>query len=318
MSISGFILAMLVVGIYIKMLPNSPDASSDTISEANLAVQELDDNLPGFGITPSGQTADADALFAAANDANRWVLGGFEDEKKVQESKAVIDQLIAAGTGTLNKGFVDQRIPDKEFESREVKQSMEVLGRTVTLHVNYLIEEAEFERATEIAAAQFAFGRQIFEKNQRLKARQRGLLIMKSALQSLGKIVKAAEDDGAVDSAEQKRVMADVMEWFDAIKAVDDAWNAKLKSTESVNAKMGIPNIADLTKIANDDKDPTFRVWAALRLGYARFERGDPGNQAAIKSALDKLEKSSDKQVAAAAKAGRSIKDRDEYYKLRK
>ena len=98
----------------------------------------------------------------------------------------------------------------------------------------------------------------------------------------------------------------------------EDVWNSKLKPTEGVNASKGIPNISDLIKIAKEDQDPTFRIWASLRLGYALYERGDQGNQKAITAAIEELKLDSNKQVAAAAKAGESIKDSDEYYELRK
>ena len=318
-AISAGVLLLIIGAFYLKNLPKGADTGTGGITSKNLAVQSLPDNLSRFGLAATNEPADADALFDAANDANRWVRGGFNDpEKPIEGSQAVIQQLITAGSGKLDSGFIDRQIPDKAFETPEVKQAVSSLASAVKLHIDYLIEEGDFDKANAIAAAYLAFGRQTFENNLRLKARQRGLLTMRSALQHLGKIAAAAEQDGAIDEDEKKKVIADVTKGLEAIQTVQDSWNSKLKSTESINAKEGLPNISDLVKIAKQDKDRTFRIWAARRLGYALFERGDTGNQAAINKALDELEMSDDNLVAAAAKAGRSIKDKAEYHELRK
>lgn len=318
MAISATVLLLLVGALYLKTRPNAADQPTAASSEANLQVQSLPKDLPGFGFVPGSDAGSTSTLFATAKDAERWVRGGFEDEKKVQESGAVIDQLIATSKTSLPAGFLDGKPDDKAFEPSEKKKAMTALGTAAKLHINWHIEEFEFDRARAIALAQLYFGKQAFEKNTRLKARQNGLATMKAALRSLGNITHAQQQDGEIEEAESKKTQAEVMEWFDAISAIEDRWNAKLAATETVNSKKNLPNIADLIKIANDDKDRTFRIYAARRLGYALFERGDPGNQIAINEALDQLENDSDKLVAAAAKAGRSIKDKDEYYELRK
>ena len=316
-AISVGVLLLIIGAFYLKNLPDAADTGTGGITSENLAVQSLPSSFPQFGATAFNEPADADALFDAAVDANRWVRGGFNDpEKPIQGSQAVIEQLVAAGAGELDNGFLDRQVPDKAFETPEVKQAMSSLAAAVKLHIDYHIEEAQFDKANGIAAAYLAFGRQTFENNLRLKIRQRGLLTMNSALQQLRKIATAAEQDGAIDEGERDKVLADVTKGLDTVKAIQDTWQSKLKSTESVSE--GVPNISDLVKIAKEDKDRTFRIWAARRLGYALFERGDTGNQAAIKQALDELEQSDDKLVAEAAKAGRSIKDKAEYHELRK
>lgn len=317
MVISGTILAVVVLVLFMNSRPGGADEGSGNITDTNLAEQKLPDGLPSFELATSNETADADALISAGAEANRLSGGGIDIDEYVELTQPVIKTLIVAGSGSLEPGFIDKRTPAKRFESPEVKDAMIGLQKAVSEHIKLLIEQGQYNAAREIASAYHRLGKQMFEKNVRLKARQRGLLIMRSAAQNLGRIGYEANADGVFDDAQYKAIADDTGKWLEAVKQIDDTWNSKLKSTESINAEMDLPNITDIVKIANEDKDRTFRVYAALRLGYALYERGDPGNQKAINAALDKLEKSDDKMVAEAAKAGRSIKDKDEYYSLR-
>jgi len=317
MAISGTILAVVCLVLFMNSRPGGADDGSGNITEANLAEQKLPDGLPSFELNASGQAADADALIKAGAEADRYSGGGIDFEEYVELTQPTIDTLIAASAGSLEQGFIDKRTPAKRFESPEIKKAMIGLQKAVSDHIKLLMENGEYNKAREIASAYHGLGEQMFEKNVRLKARQRGLLIMQRAIQLLGKIAYEANAAGVFDDAQYKAITADTGKWIDAIKQIDNTWNSKLKSTETINAEMDLPNITDLIKIAKEDEDRTFRIYAALRLGYALYERGDPGNQEAINAALDELEKSDDKMVAEAAKAGRSIKDKDEYYSLR-
>ncbi|MFN3167606.1 MAG: hypothetical protein ACE37H_11135 [Phycisphaeraceae bacterium] len=317
MAISGTILAVVVLVLFMNSRPGGADEGSGNITDTNLAEQKLPDGLPSFELATNDQPADADALVKAGSEADRLSGGGIDLEEYVQLTQPVIDTMIAAAGGSLEQGFIDKRTPAKRFESPEVKNAMIGLQKAVSEHIKLLIEQGQYNAAREIASAYHRLGKQMFEKNVRLKARQRGLLIMRSAVQNLGRIGYEANADGVFDDTQYKAITDDTGKWLEAIKQIDDTWNSKLKTTESINAEKDLPNISDLVKIANEDKDRTFRVYAALRLGYAVYERGDPGNQEAINAALDKLENSDDKMVAEAAKAGRSIKDKDEYYSLR-
>ncbi|MFK7789199.1 MAG: hypothetical protein AB8C95_06885, partial [Phycisphaeraceae bacterium] len=137
-------------------------------------------------------------------------------------------------------------------------------------------------------------------------------------LRTMKRIIRERYEDGEIDKDELAAADKPVLEWEKAISSLEQSWNSKLLPIESVNAAKGMPNISDLIKVANEDKDLTFRVWAALRLGYAKYERGDEGNQEAIKAAIEALKTDSEKLVAKAAAEGESIKDSDEYYELRK
>ncbi len=106
---------------------------------------------------------------------------------------------------------------------------------------------------------------------------------------------------------------AKVKEWMDAIAEFEEPWEAKLKSIDSIAS----PNTADIIKVAKEDRDLTFRIFGTLRLGYVQYERGDQGNQEAIKAAIEELKGDSEPLVAKMAAQAESIK-REEYHELRK
>ena len=173
--------------------PAPADSTTDAASEKNLKAQVLPDQLPTFGLTPDAGVADTDALLAELKEADRWVRGGTDPERKVEKSRPAIEALIAAGRGSLSAGYLDQRIPEKRFETDEVEKAMLTLMFAVKHTVDQHIERHEYKQARELASAYLMFGRQTFEKNLRIKARSRGLLAMKGALGDLRRIAAAAQ-----------------------------------------------------------------------------------------------------------------------------
>ena len=318
MAISASILVIICIVLFMNLSAGSADRSTGTITEELLAEQTMPAGLPDFDLGSTDTEVDANALFAAGLEANRLSGAGYDLEKYVQQTQPAIDSLIAAAAGSLKPGFVDERTPAKRFESPEVVNALSGLNKAVKDHITLLNEEGNYNDARVIASAYLMFGRQMFEKNLRLKARQRGLLIMRNALSQYGGIVYLATRERVFTQDQYKTMAADMKAWLDAIQKIENTWNAKLNAIETIDQKNDLPNIADIIYVAKNDKDRSFRVFAARRLGYALYERGDPGNQEAINAAIDELEKSDDKLIAEAAKAGRSIKDQNEYHELRK
>lgn len=316
-AISGGILILICIALYFKFQPGPPDRLSGGITEANLAKQILKADLPSLGNAPGG-SGSLDELLAALSEASTVMRSGGFEEEKAAKAEQIVQQLHGAAGSTIPANAFDAKIPPKYFESPELKRDLQVLGSAVSMRVDHHVQNAEFDLAQGIALSYLNFGKQVFEKNLRLKSRQRGLAIMRSALSTIGRINRAKYDDGEINKDELTAANNLVMDWNNAIKALEDTWNSKLKTIESVNQAKAIPNIADLIKVANEDKDLTFRMFAALRLGYALYERGDMGNQTAIKEAIEALKSDSEKLVADAAGAGASIANSDEYYELRK
>ncbi|MEM9345000.1 MAG: hypothetical protein AAGB26_00140 [Planctomycetota bacterium] len=319
MGISGVITSIIVIALAASSGSDPADNLSGKITESTLAKQTLKtDGLPNLGNAPGGSGSLQALLSEAQASKNMITAGGDFGGEKQAKAEQVIQALHGAAASTLAQGSLDGKIPAKYFDSPEVKSQFGTVGRAISLVNNEYLEAAEFDQAQDVALSYFQLGQKIFASNKRLKSRQRGLAIMKSALSTMGRINKARFDDGEIDQDAMRALNDKVMEWNSAIKDFEDVWNKKLNTTESVNQKKGIPNTADIIKIAREDKDPTFRIWAALRLGYALFERGGKGNQEALKAAIEELKNDSDKQVSKAAAEGESIADSDEYYELRK
>lgn len=314
-GVSGAILVVLCIALYFKMQPGAPDSPTSASSEQNLVKQTLPDDLPTLVEIEGGEGSIGDLLRTVSEVQTILRSGGFEQEK-AEAAKKVIAGLKAASTGTMAEGLLDKRIPEKRFDSPQVKKDLQALTEAVSTYVDEQKKEYTFGPAREAAFSLVLLGKQAFERNTRLKSREAGLAMMTSGLSQLSDVELAAFKDGAIDQDELVARNEKIMEWNDAVKAVQDVWQAKLKTTEGVASKQGIPNTADLKKIALEDEDPTFRIYAALRLGYAVYERGDPGNQAFIAETLELLKTSDDKAVAAAAKEGASI-EREEYHELR-
>ena len=337
MGISGAISLIVVVALASSVGSDPMDRQRGKIKESNLAKQTLKTNgLPDLRDTPGGSSSMESLLSEVRKEKNFITAGGPQNEEIAERSQSIIQALHGTAASSMEKGLLDKKIPPKYFDSPELKSDFSALGKAVSATIEEHKRKIEFDEAETVAVSYFHLGQKIFENNTRLKPRQRGLRMMSDALSKLGGVIRARYDDGEIEQDEMRSRNKEVMEWLNAVSDVTNTWNSKLQRTEGVatskDKKMSNgetrkvplpfdkikPNIADLIRIAKQDEDITFRIWAARRLGYALFERGGAGNQAAIKAAIEELKGDSNKQVAAAAADGESIKDADEYYELRK
>lgn len=318
-AISLAVLAFLCLAFFFKNQPDPPDRPSGAITTETLAKQTLKTaGLPKLGDAPGGDGSLETLITEAKAVSNFITAGGPKIDEKAEKSKPVIQALHGAAASDMDKGILDSKIPAKYFDSPEVQKNFSAVGAAVRVSILNHIDQIEFDKADAITMSYVELGQKIFENNTRLKSRERGLAVMESGLSWADKINKARYEDGEIDQDELKKRNEKVKEWNRAVSAVRNAWKDKLRPIESVSSKKRIPNTADLVRVAKEDEDLTFRIWAARRLGYALYERGDLGNQKVIKAAIEELKGDSNKQVAAAAADGESIKDTDEYYELRK
>lgn len=316
-GISFGIVVLITIAMYFKFQPGPPDRASGAITEENLAKQTLETpGLPDLGQTPASN-GSLEKLLAEAGAVEHMLTTGGYEEKKRALAQRVVQALHGAVADGVAKGVLDAKIPPKYFDSPDTKQTFAAVRIAVTKAIQIELEAQNFDAAQIIAVSYLNLGQQIYEGHTRLKSRERGLAIMASALNKMRQINHAQYDDGEIDEAMRQKLDGKVAAWDSAVKAVRQGWNSKLKTTQGVMKSETIPNIADLIRIAREDKDITFRIWAARRLGYALYERGEPGNQAAIKDALEQLQADENKLVADAAADGASIQ-REEYAELRK
>jgi hypothetical protein len=311
-AISGGIILLICLALFLKMRPGPADSASGSITEANLAKQTLKtDGLPDLGDAPDGDGSLSELMSVIGKTKNVLLTGGYPKEK-AELSIEVVDALRGAAASSIPANAFDSKTPSKRFEPKEINSDFKALHTAIDLRTQVLIEDGQFDEAEGIALSHFNLGKQIYEKNVRLRIRQRGLGMMRKALSKISEINTERYKDGEVERDEMTAMNKELMPWFEAISAVENPWKSKLKTIDSIK-----PNTADLVKVANEDQDVTFRIFAARRLGYALYERGDQGNQKLIKDALTALQSDKDSEVAAAAKAGESI-ERSEYAELRK
>lgn len=312
-GISTGIVILIAIALYFKFQPEPPDRESGAITDENLAKQTFDtSSLPDLGQAPSGSGSLQALLTKLASSKNIIRSGGFEDEKEAL-AKDIVNALHGAAADSIPENAFDQRIPEKRFDAPELQEEIQALLKASTREVDRLIDERQFDKAQGIALSYMGLGKQVFNKNQRLKSRQAGLGMMRSALREMGKIIRARYEDAEIEKEEMAKLNAQIMSWNNAIADFEEPWKGKLKSIDSITK----PNTADIIRVAKEDKDLTFRVFGTLRLGYLQYERGDPGNQEAIKQAIETLKGDSEPLVAKAANEASSIK-REEYHELRK
>ena len=312
-GISGGIVILIAIALFFKFQPGPADSESGAITEENLAKQTFNtSDLPNLGKAPGGSGSLPELLTKLASAKNVMRSGGFEDEKDAL-AKEIVKALHGAAASSIPDKAFDSRIPEKRFDAPELQVEIQALLKAATREIKRLKEQAKFDQAQAIALSYLALGEQVYNKNIRLRSRRAGLGMMRSALSQMGPINTARYKDGEIEKEEMHQLNAKVKAWMDAIADFETPWKAKLKSIDSV----ANVNTADIIRVANEDRDLTFRIYGTLRLGYALYERGDPGNQQAIKEAIEALKSDSEPLVAKAAAEAESIK-RDEYHELRK
>lgn len=312
-GISLAIIMLISVALFFKFQPGPADSASGAITEENLAKQTFKtDGLPNLGNAPGGSGSLSELLTKLGSAKTVMRSGGFEDEKDAL-AKEIVAALHGAAASAVPDQAFDARIPPKRFDAPELQEEIQALLKASSREVDRLIDEREFDQAQDIALSYLQLGEQVYRKNLRLKSRQAGLGMMRSGLREMGKVTRARFEDGEIEKEQMNEINAQIMEWNNAIADFEEPWKSKLKSVDSVSD----PNIADIIKVAKEDRDLTFRIYGALRLGYAQYERGDEGNQKAIKEAIEALKSDSEPLVAKAAAEAESIK-REEYHELRK
>lgn len=312
-GISAAIVILIAIALYFKFQPGPADSLSGAITDENLAKQTFNtDGLPDLGKAPGGSGSLGELLTKLAETKNMMRSGGFEQEKQAL-AKEIVQSLHGAAASSIPDQAFDARIPEKRFDAPKLQEEIQALLKASSGEIKRLNEERQFDEAQGIALSYLALGEQVFDKNLRLKSRQAGLGMMRSALRELASITRARYKDGEIEKEAMDKLNAKIMEWIEAIASFEEPWKSKLKSIDSI----ANPNTADIIKVAKEDQDLTFRIFGTLRLGYVQYERGDQGNQEEIKQAIEALKGDSEPLVAKAAAEAESIK-REEYHELRK
>jgi len=313
MSISASVLALFCIILFFKMRPAPADDATSASSEENLVKQSLPSDLPTLVELPERGGADGRELVHLINQHKRVLTSGGVD--KDEESAAVVSEMMNCAGGSMAQGLLDANLPDNQVTSTELDKAILAVETAVELVIKQHTRDLEFEQARQIAYAELLFGRAVFENNTRLNVRRSGISLMNHALGQMQAIDREAFELGVIDRDDVEQAGAGTSAWRSAINSVNDAWKVKLASINAVDSANDLPNIADLIRIANEDKDLTFRVFATLRLGYAFHERGGSSNRETILAALDELKASDEQMVADAAEAAIKITTDVEIYR---
>jgi len=301
-SMSVFIVAIIAVVLLVKT--NTPaDKATGVSSEENLKKVELASGLPEL-FTQDADLASDDAslvtLFEDAAEAERYVTGGVDSDTRVEKSIPVCEALIAAvHSGGFTSGAFDDMLSNDHNKFRDLLLTITEAANAV---VDRCIEDGEIEQADRIARARFELGRRMYAGSLMLKARELGLDVMRKGLSQISMVARASEEEGLSDEAERNAVNAQAQAWQDAIAALIQAWSPKLDVIRRAK-----PNPADMIRIAELDEDRSFRIYATRLLGYAKLERGEPGNQRIINEAIERAKGSDDPLVAAAGEAAAAM-----------
>lgn len=301
LSISVCIVAV-VVGLRLIDLRETTDQPTAASSSHNLQRFDLPDGLPAVYLPvsdpaqPAARTQPGYTFLAEACGRAAPFLPGSEAQERVDHAGYVCQALLfGLSSGAWADGFIDAQIAPGDPFAESARQQFLVVQMAVDACSKQHMAAEEFVQADALARAQFEFGRRVFTQNVRLRARQHGLGLMRAGLQQARQVAQAMHAAEALDDAALAEVTDDLQAWDDAIVRIESAWSAKLGVITS-----GRPNVADLVRIAEQDADRSFRVFATHQLGYARFERGEPGNQHLLTRAIQAARSSDDPLIAAA------------------
>ena len=292
------VIVLAVIGLFVLRLQTPADKPTAASSDQSLKITSLPNGLPVIFEPATGTAEDGNAALAFAFETvreHKEVLrqGGIRPVMKNAAALAVCTALLdAVNAGPFSDGFIDRKIPEGQIDSSPLRIELNALADGYNRRMNLLIDEGEFEEADTLARAWFEFGRRIMAQNIQFKIRQLSLGIMQSGVGNVGRVASAMEDEGVIDADAKKLVTDDTLAWFTAIKVVQDAWSEKLKSIASTK-----PNVADLVRVAELDEDRSLRVFATYHLGYAKYERGEPGNQRLINKAIATAMESDDTMI---------------------
>lgn len=304
LAISVCIVAV-AVGVRLIELREPTDQPTAASSSNNLDRFDLPDGLPSVYLPisdasqPTAATQPSYLSLAEACGGAALYMPGSDTQERIDHSGHLCQTLLhALASGAWPDGFIDSQIDPSDPSAESARQQFLVVQMAAEVCFKLYMDAGEYEQADAIARAQYEFGRRVFTQNVRLRARQYGLGLMQVGLQQVRQVAQAMYGVETIDDAALTEVAEDVQAWEDVLTEIESAWSVKIGAVTS-----GRPNVADLVRVAEQDADRSFRVFATHQLGYARFERGEPGNLRLLTEAIQDARSSEDPLVAAAGEA---------------
>lgn len=275
--ISGLLLVIVAAVFAYTFVQNAADPPTTATSPERLARV----TLPGDAVplvTPSDPEADATDLYRRAMGYYRANSVELDMEYPPPDKMAALVDLMLAATqaGQVQDGFLDVQISDDLQAGPNFGDALEGVGLVLLFAAQDRYQAGDKDGAIALSQAVWLLGRRAFEHNTHLYPRITGLTMMQNAGSQLLVWLPPEQTVG----------------WERGLRRIDDAWMAKLPIVSGTK-----PHIGDLTNIARNDQDPTFRLAATLRLGIAKFNPGTSGNLSAINAAIADAKADEDAKV---------------------
>ncbi|XAL99652.1 hypothetical protein OT109_18990 [Phycisphaeraceae bacterium D3-23] len=172
LAISAFILAA-VAGLFMLELREPIDLATDATAEEKLQRSELADDLPELFLPGEAGAAGGGflVLLKACEEAADPIASG-DESAQIEQADAVCAALLDALSAVpFNDGFVDRLVPPFDLFSDDLRQLFRVTMIAVNQRFARLVEEAEYDKAHQLALAHFELGRRVFTQNTRACAR---------------------------------------------------------------------------------------------------------------------------------------------------
>lgn len=285
-GISVVILAILGTVLYVSMT-GLADPPTRATREDVLVEQKWPADLTAPAAGGSGDSAETYLQAVEVYLANRQVLReqSKPDEKLV---KQVLDAVTAGlEKGDPKQGWLDDRVPMQPKPKADPEYGDAFQGIVQTAHEH--ARQVKGMEGYRVGQGLWLMGRRMFTHNVRLSPRLEGLSVAQAGV-SLMKLL----------AQEANQTPPQVDQWGDALAGIGRVWQQKQQTIYALK-----PVIGDLLRIAEDDKDLTFRLEATLQLGAAQYLTPHASNVRAIQSWLDAQAASSDAMMSQAAKSAR-------------
>lgn len=278
--ISVVIVVVLALVLGIAVFYNPVDSPTyDTRPEVLAAA-----TLP-TGATPVPVPAGS----GDASDLFRKAIDGWRSSKDASATGELLAQ--AADAGGVGEGFLRHVFPVEGSLSDDPMQGLPQMVADIGAEAHRRWKAGDQAGAVRLAGALFVFGKRAFEKGEILEARRVGLMAMTGS----AALMYGWEGAPGVDRDAAKA-------WYEATAQVTNAWQAKMAMVSTPE-----PHIGDLLNIANHDEDRSFRAYATVWLGSAKFAPGGRGNKAAIDRTIDAARASDDKLMQQAGQVAKDL-----------
>jgi hypothetical protein len=298
--ISLFIVAALAAALIFSVfgaLNPSDERTLDSRDEV-MVKQEMPAKAPPL-FTPKNPDADAGAAYAkafdfyAANEKGVFSRDALKDNPTPDEAGPLADLLIEAmDAGRFPRDLWDGQVPQMPAAFLDSSVPLQNVADIVANYAIAQYRKSDKARGNQAAKAVWAMGLRAFQENTRLRVRMVGLGILDAT--------------GPIFAFEEFATGIRVDEWLAPIADAKRLWLSKY---EFVFAET--PNVADVIRVAELDKDPTWRYEAILKLGSLKFYPGKPehqtGNAKLIAQALERAKADPDPYIAQAAAAAEAI-----------